>query len=146
MISMLAWPCGGKPAPGATRSSLITRSGPQPIQDGSWYWPKENVWWLSSQPALTWPRSAEVRRTCMGMSSSGWRKRHRRAVAGAAALATGGAALLGRGGLGGDAQLHFVADVGHVGGHAEVAALDGGGGIEADRIALGHRVRASLVE
>jgi hypothetical protein len=35
MISMSAWPWVAKPAPGRTRSSLITRSGPKPMCLGS---------------------------------------------------------------------------------------------------------------
>src|SRR5690606_9890882 len=124
---------------------------PQPIQDGSWYWPNENVWRLSSQPASAWPRSAEVRRTCMGCprpeSGNGTAAplRARRRLAG------GEAARLLRGGpghrrLGGDAQRDLVADVGRVHADAELAALDRGGGVEADRLALEHRVLAGPVE
>ena len=33
---MSAWECGGKPVPGATVSSLNTRSGPNATFAGSW--------------------------------------------------------------------------------------------------------------
>ena len=58
---MSRWPCVPKPAPGFTRSSLITRRLRKPMFRGSKYSPNENVWRLSSQPQSVWPRSAAGR-------------------------------------------------------------------------------------
>src|SRR6478672_8187516 len=122
---MLACRCGGKPAPGATRSSLITRSGPKPIHAGSWKCPNENVCRLSSQPACTWPRSAAGRSMIIGLL---------RGVG------------LGQLCFRRDRQRDVVAHVGHVLADAEVAALERGGGVEAGRRPAAHRIRANLVD
>jgi len=53
---MSRWPWVPKPAPGITRSSLITRSALTPIRLRSWYRPKEKVCLLSSQLVRLWPR------------------------------------------------------------------------------------------
>src|SRR6476620_5583692 len=123
---MLACRCGGKPAPGATRSSLITRSGPKPIHAVSWKCPKENVCRLSSQPACTWPRSAAGRSMIIGLL--------RQRVG------------LGQVRFGGDRQRDVVADVRHVAVDAEVAALERGGGVETGGRTAAHRIRPDLVD
>ena len=56
-VSAIEHPCVAKPAPGMTRSSLITRSARNPICSGSKYSLKEKVCQLSSQPVLVSPRS-----------------------------------------------------------------------------------------
>src|SRR3546814_4579593 len=139
MVPRLAWPCGGSPSRGATRASWTTRRGPQPIHGGSWEWPNENVWWLSSQPVLTWPRSAAVRRTCIvylrGSRGAETKPPRRCGRGGGSAMERLlGCVGLGHHRLGGDAQLHLVTDVGQAHAEVEIAALDRGGGVETDRI------------
>ena len=67
---MSRWPCVPKPAPGFTRSSLITRRLRKPMCRGSWYSPNENVCRLSSQPQSVWPRSAAGRTVIMTQAST----------------------------------------------------------------------------
>jgi hypothetical protein len=55
--------------PGATRSSLITRSTPNSTCAGSKYPANEKLWRLSSQPWLPRPRSSLLRISCMTLSS-----------------------------------------------------------------------------
>src|SRR5258708_6451263 len=55
---MSAWPWVGKPPPGATRSSLMTRNARNPMWAGSCHSPNEKVWRLSSQSMRVRPRSA----------------------------------------------------------------------------------------
>lgn len=66
-ISMSLWGCMPKPRPGAILSSLITRSGPNPIQAGSAWEAKEKVCQLSSQSSRVWKRSAAGRTSRPGV-------------------------------------------------------------------------------
>src|SRR6266849_9052725 len=63
---MSRWPWVGKPAPGCTRSSLMTRTLRKPMWRGSRYSANEKVWRLESQPSSERPRSALGRTVIMG--------------------------------------------------------------------------------
>src|SRR5216683_1022892 len=68
IISISRWGWVPKPLPGATRSSLITRSTENPFSLGSKYSPNENVWRLSSQSSLVTPRSFALRSVIISLS------------------------------------------------------------------------------
>jgi hypothetical protein len=68
---MSRWPCVPKPAPGSTRSSLMTRSARNPMCRGSWYSPNENVCRLSSQPQSVRPRSLAARTVTVPAAPAG---------------------------------------------------------------------------
>src|SRR5690606_32214687 len=136
-ISMFAWRCGAKPPPPATMSSLSTRNGPKPMCAGSWYAPNEKPWRLSSHPVRVRPRSPAARSAIIAPRPAG-------PPANAASLGRFLFLLLRNERLGGDAQRNLVADVRDVGAHAEVAAFDARGRIEADLPRAHHF--ADLVE
>src|SRR5713101_611695 len=69
IISISRWGWVPKPLPGATRSSLITRSTENPFSLGSKYSPNENVWRLSSQSSLVTPRYSALRTVIIFVSS-----------------------------------------------------------------------------
>src|SRR5580698_8737801 len=61
MISMSRCGCVPNPLPGATWSSLRTRSTENPFSFGSKYSPNEKLWRLFSQSSLVSPRSEALR-------------------------------------------------------------------------------------
>src|SRR5688572_20187711 len=69
MISMSRCPWVPKPRRGAMTSSLMTRSARNPIQRGSWWWPKEKVCHESSQSISVWKRCPAGRRVIISVCS-----------------------------------------------------------------------------